>query len=209
MGDYINILLKLAENGLYNTLETSTVKLADQLNISQQSASRKLAEMENQDMIKKSASPNGITIRLKQKSIDILKSHYDILEKAFHPITKITGTIKKGIGEGGYYVSQYQEHFKKRLGFKAFPGTLNIEADETGLMNFISTLPKITIDSFKTKERTFGSLTCYPITIGKEKAAIVVPERTRHSNTIIEIIAPVNLRKALSLEDETKVTITR
>ena len=43
--------------------------------------------------------------------------------------TVLKGTIIKGLGEGAYFMSMghYKKEIKKKLGFDAYPGTLNIK----------------------------------------------------------------------------------
>ncbi len=211
MYEHIELLLQIAKKSkLFGTIKTSTLQIAKQTRMSQQTISRKLREMEKLCLIKRVASPNGLTISLDDEGRNILQKNYQDLSKIFGSYKKeIEGTIKKGIGEGAYYVSQknYQEQFKKFIGFKAYPGTLNIMINKEELMLLISNSDKIIIKSFKTKERSFGSLTCYKIKVNNVDSAIVIPERTRHDEDMIEVIAEVNLRNKLSLKDEDKVII--
>jgi len=44
--------------------------------------------------------------------------------------------------------------------------------------------------------------------IGTLECAIVVPEVAGYPKALLEIIAPVNLRETLQLEDGTEVTVT-
>jgi len=211
MYEHIELLLYIAKkSGLFGTIKTSTLQIAKQTSISQQTISRKLREMEELSLIKRTASPNGLTISLDDKGRTLLQKNYQDLSKIFGNYKKeITGIVKKGIGEGAYYVSQknYQEQFKKLIGFKAYPGTLNIKVNKEELMLLTSNIDKIIIQGFITKERSFGSLTCYKIKVNDIDSAIVIPERTRHEKDIIEVIAEINLRNRLSLKDEDKVKI--
>jgi len=211
MYEYLELLLYIAKKeGLFGSLSTSTLKISKELNISQQTISRKLREMEKTDLIKRSASPNGLTISLNEKGIELLQENYKDLSIVFGAQKKeIKGTIQKGIGEGAYYVSQskYQKQFKENLGFEAFPGTLNLKIKKEELAQLLANKQKIIIKGFETKERSFGKITCYKININKNQATIVKPERARHPEDIIEIIAGVNLRSLLKLQDNDQVKI--
>jgi len=122
----------------------------------------------------------------------------------------IFGVVEKGIEEGAYYVSQkqYQQQFKAKLGFNAFPGTLNLKVDKEELAQFLANKEVIKISGFITKTRSFGALTCYKVRINQIEASVVKPERARHPDDIIEIIAPVNLRSSLNIKDGDKVKLS-
>lgn len=212
MYEYLELLLHLSKKeGLFGSLKTSTLQISKELNASQQTISRKLREMENKGLITRQASPNGLTISLDNNGRNFLQNTYQELNPLFKAKkASIRGTIQKGIGEGAYYVSQkqYQQQFKEKLGFEAFPGTLNLKINKEELLSLTSNLKPISINSFTTKQRTFGSLTCYKVKIDNKESAIVIPERTRHAEDIIEIIAEISLRDSLNLEDNDKVKLS-
>lgn len=201
MKQYFDMALYIAEKGgLFTALKTSTKRIAKDTGIPQQTISRRLSEMEN--LIEKAVSAKGISLKLKKPAIDMLKQYYNRLDKALKVKNMIKGKVKDGIGEGSYYVSQpgYQKQFEKKLGFKAYPGTLNIRISQDDLLSFLADKNPIIIEGFKTRQRTFGSLECYPVSIGSTKAAIVMPKRSRHPVDMIEIIAPVKLKKDKDIE---------
>ncbi len=212
MYEYLELLVHIAKKGgFFGKFETSTIKLAKKFGLSQQSISRKLREMEQSGLIRRLASTSGVVLNIDEKGRSFLKEHYCRIRKLFDAKDSLEGSVKSGIGEGSYYVSQlnYQRQFNSRLGFEAYPGTLNVKIDKESLLLFLSDLEEIKISGFKTKERTFGSLKCYKIKLGGKQAAIVVPERTRHGEDIIEIISPVNLRKYLKINESDTVIITK
>lgn len=107
------------------------------------------------------------------------------------------GKVVSGLGEGAFYVEKYAPLFNSELGFTPFHGTLNIAGNI-----LLDDAKKVTI----TPEGSFQPVDCYPIVINKNyKAAIVKPHVTRHKE-IIEIIAPVNLRETLQLQDGDEIT---
>ncbi|MFH1234022.1 MAG: DUF120 domain-containing protein, partial [Candidatus Diapherotrites archaeon] len=125
-------------------------------------------------------------------------------EKAFE------GTVASGLGEGAYYLSQknYSSQLRKLLGFAPFIGTLNLKVDLPRLENFLSGAKKIHVNGFKTDERSFGALKCFPVRINKKvEGAIIMPERTTHPKEIIELIAPLHLRKKFGLRDGERVSL--
>ncbi len=212
MYDYFEILAYIArKGGMFSSIFSSTATIAADIKISQQSASRKLRDMESKGLIKREVRPDGISIAIAEKGRDFLKQNFDVLKRIFTSKESVSGTVKGGIGEGAYYVglAGYQSQFEKKLGFKAFNGTLNLQIKRSDVDEFLSNLQDIKIEGFSTKQRTFGSLKCYKIRINNAVGAVVMPERARHSEDIIEIIAPVKLRDKLRLKDNSKVTITK
>ena len=212
MFEHLEILTYIAKkSGLFANLETSTLAISKELNIPQQTISRKLRDMEDQELIKRQATPNGLIISIDTKGREFLQQNYNSLSNIFKAKkSSITGTIETGIGEGSYYVSQkeYQKQFKEKLGFKAFPGTLNLKINKEDLAQFLADKSPIDIDEFTTKTRTFGSIKAYKVKLNNVETSIVIPERTRHAEDIIEIIAKNNLRQTLNLKDKDKVKLS-
>lgn len=211
MYEYLKLLLYIAKKeGLFGSLKSSTLRISKEIGISQQTISRKLREMENNGLITRLASPKGLTVSLDNKGREFLQKNYQELSQIFKTKLALVGIVQKGIEEGAYYVSQkqYQQQFKVKLGFNAFPGTLNLKIDKEELAQFLANKQIIEINGFITKTRSFGALTCYKVKINNIESAIVKPERARHPEDIIEIIAPVNLRDSLKLNDEEKVKLS-
>ncbi|RJS68902.1 DUF120 domain-containing protein [Candidatus Bathyarchaeota archaeon] len=64
------------------------------------------------------------------------------------------------------------------------------------------------IQGFKNENRTYGSVRCYPVIIeNKVKGALITALRSHYDASVIEIIAPVFLRKRLKLKDGHKVKV--
>jgi riboflavin kinase len=123
----------------------------------------------------------------------------------------LSGTVVSGIGEGKYYMSlaPYKEQFKTHLGFEPYPGTLNIRLSHSSIpvRKKIDALDWIRIKGFSTDGRTFGDAKCLPCRIGAISCGIVKPGRTHYPEDIIEVIAPVALRRKLGVEDTDTVTV--
>lgn len=206
----ISLLIYLGEKThLFSDFQTSTSKIAIDLNISQQTISRRLKILENQNLITREVNHQGHIIRLNKKAIDYLNNIKKRIDSIYQKRKNyIEGTVEDGLGEGKYYLSLsgYKKRIKKSLNFIVYPGTLNIKVKKQDLNSFLNTLKPIEIKGFRTKQRTFGNLTCYIIQLKTERAAIVVPERTRYDD-ILEIIAPVNLRQKFNLNTGDKVKI--
>jgi riboflavin kinase len=106
------------------------------------------------------------------------------------------------------------EQFVERLGYEPFPGTLNVRLDEDAVRSRagMSALDAVPIDGWEDDERTFGPATCYAAVIEAddetyEPVHIIVPERTHHDESQLEIIAPDKLRDVLDLADDDCITI--
>ena len=119
----------------------------------------------------------------------------------------IDGIIVRGLGEGTYFISmkQYQDEIKKKLGFKAYPGTLNLKVNKRAINSFNKIKP-IKIDGFKSKNRRFGRVSCYKAKIKNVSGSIIFPDLTKNKD-IIEFIAPVHLKSELKLKDGDKIKV--
>lgn len=112
----------------------------------------------------------------------------------------VEGVVETGIRVAALFVERYNPWFERALGFKAFPGTMNVRVkEELGLMDGIIVEPP-----------GGGRVTCYSATVsanGKRvKGAVVVPDRTAHRG-VLEFIAPVNAREALGVRDGDAVVL--
>lgn len=119
----------------------------------------------------------------------------------------LNGTIVRGLGEGTYFMAMqhYQREIKRKLGFKSYPGTLNLKVGkkQTELLKNIN---PIKISGFKSGNKTFGGADCYKAKIENIKGAIIIPHLTKHKD-IIEFIAPVHIKSGLKLKDGDKIKI--
>jgi len=211
-------LLKLAEMGAYKrTAKISTEYLAEKLEISQQSASRYLIELERKGWIKKTTTPEGSLIKIDEAGAKELQKLYTnlrfVVEAAYPPSVTLEGTVFTGLGEGAYYTQKelYRKQFVEKLGFDPYPGTLNLKlATDYDLKTRLEleAYPAVEVGGFKNENRTFGTVKCYPAVIGnKVKGALILALRGHYDSSVLEVIAPVNLRKHLNLKDGNKVKV--
>lgn len=203
----LNCLLAIIENlGLIQPIATSTTSLSDLLCISQQSVSRILIDLEKKDFITRSSNVNGITIKFKPKSIEMLKSTYNILSKYFENYSLI-GRIKQGIGEGKYYVTlpKYRKLFRDKLNIsQPFLGTLNVHVDPNKIEFYKTIFQPIAINGFKTETRSFGSIVCYKCVVNDRIPAwVLFAERTTHPEDIVEILSE---HKIIGKDNSIKIT---
>lgn len=215
---HLRTLLKLAEMGAHRrTAKISTEYLAEKLGISQQTASRHLIELERRKWIQRTITPEGSLIKIAgigRKKIQRLYSNLRFLiEATYPPSVTLEGTVFTGLGEGAYYISKdiYRKQFIEKLGFDPYPGTLNLKLTtdyDLKTRTELETYPAIEIEGFKNENRTFGLVKCYPAMIdNKAKGALVLALRSHYDTSVLEVIAPICLRKQLNLKDGLKVKV--
>ncbi|HIH19459.1 TPA: CTP-dependent riboflavin kinase [Candidatus Micrarchaeota archaeon] len=186
----------------------TTNEVAQNISVSQQTASRKLINLEKSGEIERAGGKVFLTEKAVSQARRCVKEVMEALEGTS---IGFAGTVVQGVGEGAYYLSQkeYVREFRKRLGFKPFPGTLNvsIEDDDIEKRLLLRQQKPIQISGFRKGNRTFGKIEAYRCAIGGIPAAIVFPERSVHGLKLLEIISPFQLRKKLDLSDGSKVGI--
>lgn len=119
----------------------------------------------------------------------------------------INGIVVRGLGEGTYFMSMqhYQNQIRKKLGFKAYPGTLNLKVNQKQA-DSLKKLNTIKIDGFKSGNKTFGGASCYRARIKDINGSIIVPDLTKHKG-VVEFIAPVHVKLELKIKDGDKVKV--
>lgn len=211
-------LIKLAEMGAHRrTAKISTEYLAEKLGASQQTASRYLIELDGKGWIKRTITPEGCLIRITEAGIKELNKLYStlrlLIEATYPPSVTLEGTVFTGLGEGAYYIAKenYRKQFMEKLGFDPYPGTLNLKLTtdyDNKARGELDAYPAVEIEGFKSEDRTFGDVKCYPVIIeNKVKGALISALRSHYDSSVVEIIAPVALRKHLKLKDGHKVKV--
>jgi riboflavin kinase len=215
---HLYMLLKLAEMGAYRRVaKVSTEYLARKLGISQQTASRYLIELERMGWIQRNITPEGSLIKIEELGSKELQKLYSelklLMEKSYPPSVTLEGIIFTGLGEGAYYVTKehYRQEIVEKLGFEPYPGTLNVRLSldyDIKTRMELDAYPAIEVRGFKNEDRTFGLVKCYPAIIGGTvKGALITALRSHYDASVLEIIAPVCLRKQLGLKDGNKVKV--
>lgn len=212
------MLLKLSEMGAYRRIaKISTEYLAEKLGISQQTASRYLIELERKGWIQRNITPQGSLIKIEEAGTRELQKLYSnlkfLVEKSYPPSVTLEGTVFTGLGEGAYYIAKehYRKQFAEKLGFDPYPGTLNLKLStdyDVKTRLELDAYPAIEVTGFKNEDRTFGLVKCYPAIVeNKIKGALITALRSHYDISVLEIIAPVCLRKQLNLKDGNKVKV--
>jgi len=209
-------LYSLANKGaIHNKIVLTTSELGEIMNVSQQTASRRIALCVEEGYLLRIHTADGMVLQITNSGSDELLHVFSNLEVAFTPIQDeiiIEGRLVTGLGEGAYYVDVYASRLRDALGFKPHLGTLNvkiIDDDSRKAIGRMKNTPPLVVSGFRHKGRTFGDVICYRVKVNDEiEAAVVMAQRTHHSEDILEVVAPVDIRKTLNMEDNSKVTLT-
>jgi len=125
----------------------------------------------------------------------------------------LKGRVVSGAKKAAFFtqLDWVLEQCSEKLGFKPFPGTLNVDILPESLLDVesiqekkgIELVPPDPIDS------AFCTAQVLPVSIEEATAAIIIPaEKVRvHGKNIIEVIAPVRLKDALNIDDGDIVTL--
>ena len=124
---------------------------------------------------------------------------------------KIAGRIVSGIKQGAFFtqLDWVQEQCLEKLGFKPFPGTLNLEIPDENV-TIIDALQSQEGIELVPPDSNFCSGFVFPIFVEGISGAIVAPaaDVRVHGKNIIEIISHLGLKKALGVEDGDWVRLT-
>lgn len=212
--DELATLKRIALNGgLAGETKLSCAELAADLEVSNQTASRRLQQLEDAGFVTRETVSDGQWVAVTDAGEGALRHEYEDYRRIFEETMTIDlkGRVTIGMGEGRHYISLpgYMEQFLDRLGYEPFAGTLNVELDEESMRSRagLTAFNPIQIDGWEDDERTYGPAVCYPARIETpdgetyEPTHVIAPERTHHDEGQLEVIAPVKLRDELSLAD--------
>jgi len=120
----------------------------------------------------------------------------------------IKGIIVSGLGEGAHFMSiqHYKQEIKRKLGFDAYPGTLNLKINKNR-DNLLKGLNTIKIIGFALNDKNFGGASCVKAKIRDIGGAIIVPEINKNPENILEFIAPIHIKSALNLKNNDEIEI--
>lgn len=197
-------------------IRISTTQLSEEIGGSQQSASRHLQVLEREGLLERKISTGGSKVTITSDGLaelDLvlqeLKWH---LEGKEAETIIFEGEVVSGLFQGAYYISKegYQRQIIHKLGFEAFPGTLNvkIKEEEYNKRQKLERGLSIRLEGFKDEERAFGAARVYPCIINdEEEGAMIVAERSSHDYSVMEIISPQYLRRKMELADGDKIKL--
>jgi CTP-dependent riboflavin kinase len=124
----------------------------------------------------------------------------------------LIGRLATGLGQGRHFtrLPWARAQFMAKLGIDPFPGTANVIVDDPDAVPVwvrLKRTPGIRIDNPNGGPHDCDAR-CYPVSVeGRIDAAIVVPEVDGYPPAQVELIAPVELRALLAIEDGDVVRI--
>ncbi len=209
-------LYKLAEMGAHEKeVPCSTGDVARGIGISQQTASRRLIEMENLGLITRTKEGRNQKVRIAGEGLQNLTGMYQVLKRVFEASKEeivMKGVVFSGLSEGSYYMSLegYRKQFRAKLGFDPYPGTLNLRVRREDLNDrkMLESFPSIYIEGFANQKRSYGPAKCYKARVNdRVDSAIIIPIRAHYGEDVVELIGPQSLRKQLRLKDGDTVQV--
>ncbi len=202
------------QGGLNGPVFLNSQSLGSELGISPQTASRRLKALESQSLITRLIQAEGQQVTISAEGESLLRQEYCDYYKLFggqNRMVTLPGVIESGLGEGAYYMSlqPYADQFVTILGFRPFPGTLNIRLSSGAVQRRkrLGLAGWQRVNGFQSEGRTFGEVKVLPCMIRDVPCGIVVPGRSHYPDEMIEVIAPVGLRKAFSLADGDEISV--
>jgi len=206
----------LSKGAKHNYVTITTDALGKNIKKSQQSASKHLLELEQNQFIERIISGRNISVKITSKGFSEMVKLSTILQKSLNSFpshVEIKGTLISGMGEGAYYMGLkgYTKQFKSKIGYVPFPGTLNVKIDQKihqeAIKQFVN-LNGININSFSDGKRTYGWVKCFPAKINNSvDCNLILLERTHHDNSVVELISKLSLRKSAKLKEGSKISI--
>ena len=206
----------LSKGAKHNYVTVTTSLLGKNIKKSQQSASKHLLELEQNQFIERIINGRNISVKITAKGFSEMVKLAAVLQKSldsFPSHVELKGILVSGMGEGAYYMALkgYTKQFKSKIGYVPFPGTLNVRLDQKTHQEAIKqfeTLEGIKIKSFSDGKRTYGWVKCFPAKLNNTiSCELIMLERTHHDDSIIELISKTCMRKTGKLKDGSKVSI--
>jgi riboflavin kinase len=217
--DELATLKQLALDGATEReMKISSSSLADDLDVSTQTASRRLQNLADAGYLKRLSVVDGQYVYVPDEGIEILREEFEEYNRIFSGpmVLELHGVVASGLGEGEHFVhlSGYREQFRERLSYDPYPGTLNVELSEESFRTKerMEEREPIRIDGWSDGDTRYGPVYCYAGRVETaeqtyEPVHVVRPERTRHNDEILEMIAPEELRLMLDLSDGEAITV--
>jgi riboflavin kinase len=204
----LHLLGELCRSGATSAeVKATTTELAAALDASQQTVSRWLSELSADGLI----SRKGKRVRLTRRA----RAEIEALAKAFEAApapkekTVLRGVVVRGLGEGARFMSlpRYSRQLRAALGWAPFAGTLNLKLDEAGarVKRELEARRGIEVKSFFERNQRFGSVKLFPCLVKsnsrEERGAVILPEKSFYGESVLEVVSPRCLRRALRLKD--------
>ncbi len=125
---------------------------------------------------------------------------------------EISGTVLSGAGKGAFFtqIDWVVEQCRKNLGYKPFPGTLNVRINDRDIARLSRLLVPSDFELIP-DDPTFCSAGVKKIMLNDTPVAVVIPgkEVRIHEDRILEVIASCSLKQKLNLRDGDVVRLSR
>jgi CTP-dependent riboflavin kinase len=122
----------------------------------------------------------------------------------------LNGKVVSGVGKAAYFtqLDWVQEQCMEKLGFRPYPGTLNLEISEESLPIVEALQGEQGIELIP-PDREFCAAKAMLLSVGSVSGAIIIPaEDVRvHGKNIVEVISPLRLKDALHVKDGDSLTL--
>lgn len=126
---------------------------------------------------------------------------------------RAVGVVFSGRGEGEFYVSIYARNFERALGFRPYPGTLNIRIRRgvSDLNDCLRRAARLVVEPPQIEGARLGLVDVYRARLLRGLDAwevyIVRPRITHYREDVIEVISREYLRGEIGLDDGDEVMV--
>lgn len=119
---------------------------------------------------------------------------------------RFRGRAFSGMGKGKYYVGhpEYQKRFEGTLGYRPYPGTLNVKlerSEELERMRELRGLKGVAIAGFTVQGENMSALKCFEGELKGRRVTLLLIDVTHYNESVAELISPVYLRGELGIND--------
>ena len=122
----------------------------------------------------------------------------------------LNGKVVSGVRKAAYFtqLDWVQEQCMEKLGFRPYPGTLNVEVSEESLPT-VEALQREQGIELIPPDAEFCAARAMLLSVGSVSGAIIIPaEDVRvHGKNIVEVISPLRLKDALQIKDGDSLTL--
>ncbi len=204
----LSVLIYLARRGgLARPVAVTTSHMGKEIGMSQQSVSRWLITLEKRGLTVRKKGIRGYIVQVTPEGKRLMMQMRNGLNEVLVESNKIIikGRLVSGMLDGRYYMEKgYGEKIRSLMGFRPYPGTLNIRLktmDDRGYKENLTSMKGYEIPAFRGGGRTFGALKCFHCRINGVDGAVVIPERSHYGSDTLETVSAHNLREKLKLSD--------
>jgi riboflavin kinase, archaea type len=120
---------------------------------------------------------------------------------------KVKGKVVTGLGESGKFlaIDWVEKQLCEKFGFSSFPGTLNVMVEDAGVQKMLK--EKATERLIHQSEGFCDAVLFKVLVSGVYECGVVIPLVPGYDGRLLEIVAPVHLKKALAIDDGDEVVL--